>query len=575
MALSETELLSYACSKFEAGNYEEALEIFVLLYTKGFEQEWILNTVYSCYMEGNQEEFQKTFDRLICQDGISCEECVLDFVPHKECEYYIFDKNIRMFRGKFSVHDLETIERNRAFRDMEFSAGALVFDGNWSEILDILSGAEQRKLYAVCQDMRRGCSFFKIPELEKYLKNVKLFPDYQKFQDYFHRNTAEYLPRVLFGEESAVERLESIIEQEHQYRLTPEGRNTSNVLLTIGIPTYNRGNLLLKRLKNLRRMPFDSEIEIAISKNGTEMYQEEYEEAGRIPDARINYFGYDRTLNPTENWHHVVEMAHGKYVLFVSDEDDVILEALEHYLRVLVDHPEINLVRAATILQNPDLETAYAKKGIEAFKMMFLSQNYLSSLIVRKKDFIEEKLLKLEKYKDNVFYRYYPHEWWCVLLTRRGDAMKDSVALISEGDSVLEKEAEAARKAAGALKEDESEQKGKFLPEYSTYEARLEQFGGYIDFLHIMVKGNTEETVVGLEQTMRKTAHLLLLARYYKYECEKYESMIGRFCKMAMEAVEEFDLEDGDKIYLLGVLERCCIFVLQEAEKLDMEANEA
>ncbi len=570
--LSEKELLAYACDRFEEENFEEALEAFVLAYTKGYEQEWILTNIYNCYLEGNQKEFRNTYQNLACDTEISYEECLLDFIPYRDGEYYIFDKEIKMFRGVFSVHELENTTVNNAFQDMEFSSAALVFDWNWDELKDVLAGAKDRKMYVVCQDMKRGCSFFKIPELEKYLKNVKIFPDYRKFQEFFHNNTAVYLPHIFFGYEETTKYLSDIVEQEHQYRLTPQGRNYDNILLTIGIPTCNRGNLLLKRIEMLRKMPYDAEIEIAISKNDTEYYQSEYEEASRIPDARITYYGYNRTLKIVENWHHVVEMAHGKYVLFVSDEDDVIQDALEHYLNVLDNNPQLGLVRATSVMQNPNLENRYAKKGIEAFKLMFLSQNYLSSLIVRKKDFIEENLLRLKEYEDNVFYKTYPHEWWCALLTRRGDAMTDSVTLISEGDSVLQEETKAAREA-GTLKEDQGIVEGEDIPVYATYQARLEQFQGYVEFIHIMLQENMEDVTAGLEHAIRKTAYLLLIARHFEYKCENYEGMMGRFCKIAMGAIEEFPLEDEQKIYLLNILERCCLYALQEPEKWNTETD--
>lgn len=57
-----------------------------------------------------------------------------------------------------------------------------------------------------------------------------------------------------------------MIQKEHEYRLTPEGRNTDKILLTIAIPTYHRGHLLLQRMKNLQKLPYDAEIEFTVSK---------------------------------------------------------------------------------------------------------------------------------------------------------------------------------------------------------------------------------------------------------------------------------------------------------------------
>lgn len=51
----EDQLLVYACEQFERGVYDKALEIFILVYDKGYEQEWILENIYNCYMAGNED----------------------------------------------------------------------------------------------------------------------------------------------------------------------------------------------------------------------------------------------------------------------------------------------------------------------------------------------------------------------------------------------------------------------------------------------------------------------------------------------------------------------------------------
>ncbi len=93
-------------------------------------------------------------------------------------------------------------------------------------------------------------------------------------------------------------KISEILSKEHEYRLTNVGRNRDNILLTIGIPTHNRGNLLLKRLEKLLKMNYDAEIEIVVCKNGNDLYQSEYAEAAKIDDARLSYYGTDEELIP-------------------------------------------------------------------------------------------------------------------------------------------------------------------------------------------------------------------------------------------------------------------------------------
>ncbi len=547
MALTGQELLDYACTQFENGAYDAALEAFILAYEKGYEKEWVLENIYSCYMEGNEAEFQKNYEHWNTGDKLKYEGLTLDFIPYREGEYYIYDKEIQNFRGIFSMDSVNHVTRQEDFRRMEFSALAVAMYWDWSSLPEILAEAEFRKIYAVCQDMNKCASFFKVPELAGYAKNIMLFPDMEAFRHYFHGHTSEYLPKLCVGTEEGKKRLLDIINQEHTYRLTPEGRNTDNVLLTIGIPTYERGHLLLKRIKNLLPMAYDAEIEIAVSKNGTELYQEEYRQVAKMQDARLVYYDHGKTLDATANWRYVVELASGKYVLFVSDEDDVVVEALEHYFKLLTDYPQLNAVRAKTAYQHRDIsERSYGEKGLKAFMNFFLRQNYLSGLIVRREDFVRENFKRLKKFGDNAFFIFYPHEWWCALLSQKGDNVTEPVVLIQEKDGVPQSASEVV------------------IDGYATYEGRLQQFQGIVEFLHWMMDGDAAGAAAGLDMTIRKTTYLLKGAREYGHDIEHYEEWIDKFCRMAMDAIDTFVLSEEQKLKLFLTLQYCVIKSIEQ-----------
>ena len=571
----ENGILDYACEKFQNGLYEEALEAFVLSYMKGYQREWVLSNIYSCYLNCNENEFRTAFEKQCGEELLTYEACILDFIPYTNAKYYIFDKELKIFRGIFSLEALQSTQPDLALSQMEFSALALSMEWNWNEEKTILRSGKERKIYVVCQDLKRCASFLKIPELADYMKNIKIFSGFKEFKNYFHQNISEYLPRMIYGRESEAKQLEELIKREHEFRLTPEGRSTDNVLLTIGIPTYNRGHLLLKRLERLLAMPYDAEIEIAISKNGTELYQKEYEQAERIPDARIHYVPYEQTpaLPPALNWHRTVEISHGRYVLFVSDEDDVILDALEHYFKLLTEHPQLSQVRGKTMVQYAGLEKGYGKKGADAFQLMFLSQNYLSGLIVRKKDFLDADLKRLEEYNHNAFYNVYPHACWCALLSTRGDAMEETVTLIAEGESFLKTETEEYKKL-GCTGVENTFVGNSILQWYATYEARLDQFRGMVAFLHTLTAEYEELAVLGLTLAVRKTAYLLELAREFQYDCGNYESMVDRFLWLCMDAVDEFALTQNQRRHILEEITLCGLHELELPKKLNNEIAE-
>lgn len=569
------ELLEYACAKFEAGIYDEALEAFILAYCKGYEQEWILENIYNCYVSGNEEAFREAYLQNTNGMGVVYEDCTLDFIPYRDGEYYVFDKDTKAFRGAFSVPQLQQILPNEKIQKMEFSAIALAMEWNWGEEKQVLTAAKERKIYAVCQDMKRCVSFWKIPELKDYAKNVKLFYDVQELQQYFHTNTAEYLPRLVFGKSyQEQQELESVLDQEHNYRLTPEGRNTENVLLTIGIPTHDRGNLLLKRLEHLRKMPYDAEIEFAVSKNGTLLYQEEYVQASEIEDARINYYDHGRSISGLESWHYTIEMSCGKYVLLMSDEDDVCLDALEHYLKLLMGFPETALFVAKGGQFYSDIEKrVFGKVGLQAFEKAFLRTNYISGLIFRRELFLQNHFLKLQRFADNKFYHYYAHMWWCTLLSLQGDYMEEPVQLFSEVDSVQEEQYQKYINM-GTLKRRDYYVEEISLPSYSTYEERMKQFQGQVEFLHMASELDPEVIESGLKRMIDKMTVLLCIAREYKYKADVFLKVVDEFAEKSISAMGEFQLSEQSQLNVLHCLQENTVFMIEFHHKLTVESEE-
>lgn len=554
------EIVNYACQKFQEQKYDEALEAFILAYSKGYACEWIIENIYACYMDGNESDFRTAFQKCL-QDKVNYEECLLDFVPYKDGEYYIYDKQRAQFCGRFSYCDLEYVQPDPAIDGMEFSAILLEFDWNWNHIMRLLAEAKRRKIYVICHDMARCISFCKIPELSNYFENIVFFSSRQALLEYFHQHTDVYLPQMVYGDDEAKEKLEQILEGEHTYRLTPEGRNTENVLLTIAIPTANRGNLVVKRLKNLLSMHFDAEIEIVVSKNGVLLYEDEYHQISEIEDARFVYHDHGRILKAYENWYHAVTMAHGKYVMFVSDEDDVILSELEHYLSILTYYPHVSILRAKSSFQGLKIdERVYAKKGSEAFTKCFLNQNYLSGLTVRRSDFLEVDVLQYERYADNEFYRRYPHEWWCAALCKRGDYMAEPVLLILENDSVLEQEIDKFKEMK-ILPEDTDVIQNNGLPVYATYSERLKQLEGQADFLHIFEQEHIVDLVNNLYMAITKTGYFLGLARRYDYNIQEFVDYVNRYVTLCHGIIEQFTLDDQGKTILLA-------YVRKQEEKL-------
>jgi hypothetical protein len=251
-------------------------------------------------------------------------------------------------------------------------------------------------------------------------------------------------------------------------------------------------------------------------------------------------------------------MSHGKYVLMVSDEDDVIINAIDHYLKLLTDYPEINTLRARTRFQCASITTrSYGKKGIEAFDNTFLCQNYLSGLIFRREDFLQENLMELERFNDNPFYLLYTHEWWCAMMSRNGDNMREPVTLICEGESCRDEEVQKFREV-GIYSEDGGNVGKSSIPTYSTYESRLEQMRGQIDFLHFFCRQDMQYVMVGLKRIFFKTDYLFILAWNLGYKRESLVEYMERYAQCCLEAVDEFPLDSEQKAELLTDVKMGC-----------------
>ena len=234
------ELLEYGCLKFENNAYDEALEIFIWLYQNGYEQEWILENIYSCYINGNENEFRESFNESIVSSICSYNDCKLDFVPYRDGEYFIFDKIEKTFEGVFSANEFETYDLPDVFKLDEFSDVVIELDWDYRKFATAISGAKGRKLYVIANDIEKSASFYKIPEFKQICGNIKLFLNEKDYKKFFHENIMMYLPKIMFAE-GVLERAQEIAEH-----LGYDEVGTEHILMAI----ISQGDCAAARLLN-------------------------------------------------------------------------------------------------------------------------------------------------------------------------------------------------------------------------------------------------------------------------------------------------------------------------------------
>lgn len=111
-------------------------------------------------------------------------------------------------------------------------------------------------------------------------------------------------------------------------------------LLSIAIPTYNRGDLLQVCLQTITSQCSEhaEEIEILISNNASTDHTQEVVESYVDCGYPIKYYSNNTNLGPDYNIKRCFELASGKYVWIFSDDDLILPNAINRLLPLLRNH---------------------------------------------------------------------------------------------------------------------------------------------------------------------------------------------------------------------------------------------
>lgn len=496
---------NYANLLFNLYEYELSLSMFQQAYNQGFKRQEIESFLYDSFVHPNNNEFQETYnthfisysDHIVSSNLPTYDELSLDFIPLDEDKYYIFNKTTKTFDGMIDL----TPESLGIFQSVNFEDefSDIVMAGTWNiyKLKNCILSNPNRKIYFISTDIKQSLSFLKLPSfIERFCPNATFIDSANSFQAYFHQNTSEYLPHLFYGKcsDEYSSAISKIIEQEHRYRLTPEGRNTTNVILTIGIPTYNRGHRALHNIQNLLQSQFDAEIEFLVSNNGSTKYVEEYDELSKIEDSRIYYFRYPENVGSHLNFCNVLGLSHGRYTCLLSDEDSIVLSSISHYLHVLRSNPNISFATGGGLFYYKHSSCSYYLQGHDAFLNSFLNTNYITGLIYRS-DLVHQQNIyqwTLEHMHYNKGVESYPHSCWVMFFTLCGDYYEDSLRLFTEGQAEEDAITYPINNSASA----------KAFLSYTTVESRIEQHNGFIEVLNELNMLINKETFL--------TAYLIL-----------------------------------------------------------------
>ncbi|MFC1936198.1 glycosyltransferase family 2 protein [Chloroflexota bacterium] len=112
--------------------------------------------------------------------------------------------------------------------------------------------------------------------------------------------------------------------------------------LTIGIPTYNRADMLAVALDSVLSQSF-ADFEVLVLDNASEEGTEAVGQRYAAMDARVRYVRNQRNLGMTRNWMRIVDLSRTDYIKFLMDDDVLLPGCLEAFHQAALEHSDVDL----------------------------------------------------------------------------------------------------------------------------------------------------------------------------------------------------------------------------------------
>src|SRR5688500_13573749 len=114
-------------------------------------------------------------------------------------------------------------------------------------------------------------------------------------------------------------------------------------LISIGIPTYNRGSKLKKTLCSIWNQDYPT-IEVIISDNCSTDNTKELCTGLIKNQLSIKYFRQPKNIGMVANFEFVLRQAAGDFFMWISDDDTLEPGILKKYSEFLMSNPDYSLV---------------------------------------------------------------------------------------------------------------------------------------------------------------------------------------------------------------------------------------
>ena len=176
-------------------------------------------------------------------------------------------------------------------------------------------------------------------------------------------------------------------------------------LLTIIIPTYNRGEILKENLAYLLPLirPYSDKISVYVSDNASTDRTQKYVENFMLEfSGFLCYYRHETNIGAQANFKHAVHNVQSKYVCLLGDEDIVMPHYPSIILSTLEKHPDVGLIHYNFVAGSLKMNGSYL------FYPNFghvHGEDFFCTEYKNGRDFLKEKLDGPSLISSNVFKR--------------------------------------------------------------------------------------------------------------------------------------------------------------------------
>lgn len=538
--------ISYAMLNFEKRIYTQFFELLMIAQNiSGLDKE-LISEIIEIFVNPNLSEFRQNYTENIKEIKNVIKYHIKRFddldeyyIPtEKEDIYYVYNKYRNRLCGKINISKENLLSDIEGYFN-KFSDYVILRDVE--QIFKKLYKKE-KLIYNIKSLSDIDLSFFQLRKFtEKEMEKLIFLENENEFFEYLNINDA-YLPYNIIAYTKEKTIVERILKDIHTDRITKVRKNKDNILLSICIPTYNRGEKAFKNISQMLESEFDNEIEFVISNNGSDNETKHYyDKIKNIKDKRVIYSEFETNQGVSINCCKVASMANGKFFVLVSDEDSIKIDKIHEVLEIIKKQGNELAVIKTNFEKQGDCIRGYANKGKEAYLNFSFTANYLTINIFNNTMIKENNILDYTiNNQDNQVCYYYPHVAWDFFIMQYGDVYGTSLYITKEG------------KDDGTFigyEQDNNESKDvKKIPRYQTIESRISQHTDatrIFDSIQYLVENKDVYKLLFII-SLKKTVSLIRLS-VYKHGLEYNKEIKNKVEDFVNSEIEKINEKLGDK----------------------------